>query len=145
MTLDIIKNLFFTFCFTIILFISASSIYLVRSNYYKTSGVIEESTCTLIPNSNLYACDLTISYLIKGNYITNQLVINSNIKYKVGDSIHIEYDINNYLNISLQSEYKQIALISTVSGLIFMIITIILYNEIKKDINELLSYIPSFN
>ena len=74
MTLDIIKNLFFTFCFTIILFISASSIYLVRSNYYKTVGVIEESICTPIPNSNLYACDLTISYLIKGNYITNQLV-----------------------------------------------------------------------
>jgi len=145
MSLDIIKNLFITFSFAIILFVSASSIYLVRSNYYKTVGLIEESTCTPIPNSNLYSCDLTISYIIKGNYITNQLVINSNIKYKVGDPIHIEYDTNNYLNISLQTEYKQIALISTVSGLIFIITTIILYNEIKKDINELLSYIPTFN
>lgn len=145
MSLDIIKNLFITFCFTIILFVSASSIYLVKSNYYKTIGLIEESTCTSISNSNLYSCDLRISYIIKGNQITNQLVINSNIKYKVGDTINIEYDINNYLNISLQSEYKQIALISTVSGLIFMMITIILYNEIKKDIAELLSYIPSFN
>ena len=145
MFINIIKNLFITLCFSIILFISASSFYLARGNYYRTNGLIEESNCTPIPNSNLYFCDLTISYLVKGNKITNQLIINSNNLYKIGTNINIEYDVNNYLNISLCSDYKQIALLSSVSGLIFMIITIIIYNEIKKDINELLSYIPGFN
>ena len=144
MSFDIIKNLFITLSFTIILFISSSSFYLAKSNYYRTNGIIEESKCTLIPNSNLYACDLTISYLVKGNKIINQLIINSNNPYKPGTNINIEYDVNNYLNISLQSEYKQIALLSSISGIIFMMTTIIIYNEIKNDINELLSYIPSF-
>jgi hypothetical protein len=144
MSFDIIKNLFIALSFTIILFISGSSFYLARSNYYRTIGFIEESICTPITNSNLYSCVLTISYLVKGNKITNSIIINSNNPYKSGTDINIEYDVNNYLNISLQSEYKQIALLSTISGIIFMIITLYIYNEIKKDIDELLSYIPNF-
>jgi hypothetical protein len=144
MSFDIIKNLFITLSITIILFISASSFYLVRSNYHRTIGFIEESNCTPIPTSNSYSCILIISYLVKGNNITNRLIINSNNPYKPKTNINIEYDENNYLNISLQSEYKQIALLSGISGIIFMITTIIIYNEIKKDINELLSYIPNF-
>lgn len=144
MSFDIIKNLFITLSFTIILFISGSSFYLVRSDYYRTNGFIEESTCTLIPNSNLYSCVLTISYFVKGNKITNRLIINSNNPYKPGTYINIEYDINNYLNISLQSEYKEIALLSGISGIIFMIITLYIHYKIKKDINEILSYIPNF-
>ena len=144
MALDIIKKLFFTLCFSIILFASSSSIYLARSNYYITNGLIEEAKCNLIPNSNLYACDLTISYIVEGNSVTNQLIINSTKPYKKADNIGIEYDLNNYLNISLQTEYKRLALLTGLSGFIFLLTAIIFYNEIKKDISELLSYIPSF-
>lgn len=145
MALDIIKNLFITLCFSIILFASSSSIYLVRSNYHKTIGLIEQASCVFMPDSNLYACDLTISYMIDGTSIKNQLIINSTKSYKKADSIAMEYDLNNYLNISIQSEYKQIALLTSISGLVFLMTTIIIYNEIKKDIGELLSFIPTFN
>jgi hypothetical protein len=144
MPLDTVKNLFITLCFSIILFASGSSIYLVKSNYYKTTGLVEESKCIHIPKTNLYSCDLTISYSVAEDLVTNQLVINSDKPYKVGDKIDIEYDSGNYLNISTGTEYKQSGLLLSVSGLIFLIITIIIYNEIKKDISELLNFIPNF-
>jgi hypothetical protein len=83
--------------------------------------------------------------VVQGNSITNKLIINSDRVYKPIDVIDIEYDTNNYLNISLKTEYKQIALISTVCGLIFLITSMIMYNEMKQGIinkiDNILSYV----
>ena len=144
MSLDIIKNLFITISFTIILFISASSFYMVRSNYSDVDGTVEQSDCVSITNSKLYSCNLTVSYLVNKNKITNQIVINSEKKYKEGDIVSMEYDTNNYLNVSFKTEYKQTALVSSVCGLIFLIMSIIIYDGIRQNIiqkiNNILNY-----
>ena len=144
MSLDIIKNLFITISFAIILFMSASSFYMVRSNYSDVDGTIEQSNCIFTANSKLYSCDLTINYLVNGNKITNRIVINSEKKYKEGDIVSMEYDVNNYLNISFKTEYKQTALVSSVCGLIFLVTSIIIYDGIRQNIiqkiNNILSY-----
>jgi len=145
MSLDIIKNLFITTCFTIILFISASSFYITRSNCLSVDASIEQLNCVPIANSNAYACELTLGYIVNGNKIRNHLVINSDKIYKQGDIVEIEYDTNNYLNVSLKTEYKQIALISCVSATVLLITSIIIYDGIRQNIiqkiNNILSYI----
>lgn len=144
MSLDIIKNLFITISFAIILFMSTSSFYMVRSNYSDVDGTIEHSNCVSTANSKLYSCYLTINYLVNGNKITNRIVINSEKKYKEGDIVSMEYDVNNYLNISFKTEYKRTALVSSVCGLIFLVTSIIIYDGIRQNvihkINNILSY-----
>lgn len=144
MSFDIIRNLFITLCFVIIFFMSASSLYIQRSNYSNTIATIENVSCVLIPNTNLYSCDLTINYAINNNKVSNQLIINSEQPYKKGDNVNIDYDINNYLNVSIKTEYKRIALISCVSAVVFLIVFISLYNQIRHEIiqkiNNILSY-----
>ena len=148
MLFDIIKNLFITICFTIILFLSSSSFYMAKSNYLNIDGVIEQSKCALIANSKLYFCDLTVSYLLEGTKITNRLITNCEKIYKQGDTITIDYDRNNYLNISYKTDYKQTAFISSACGLIFLIISIYIYNKyttnIIHKINNILGYISFF-
>ena len=149
MSIDIIQNLFIALSFAIMLFLSSSLFYTVRSNYASVDGTIEQSTCILFSNSKLYSCDLTVNYFVNGNKITNRLVINSEKMYKQGDSISIEYDVNNYLNISVKTEYKQIALSSSVCGIILLITSIIIYDKIEKSImqkiNNILSYVSFFS
>lgn len=134
MSIEIIKKLFITLCFTIIFFIFGFSLYMVKNNYSSVDGIVEQTNCTYNSDSKIYICDLTINYLIDGNKIVNRLVINSEKKYEIGDTIGIDYDKNNYLNISFKTEYKKFSIIFCLVGLIFLISYIYIYKEIRQDI-----------
>ncbi len=136
MSIEIIKKLFITLSFTIIFFIFAFSLYTVKSNYSSVDAIIEQSKCEQISNTTTYACDLTINYIIDGNKIVNRLLVNLPKKYNTGDTITIDYDTKNYLNISLKTEYKEFSFILSLSALIFLIIFTSTYKEIKLDIFE---------
>lgn len=144
MSFDFIKNLFLTLCFSIIFFMSSSSMFLIKSNYKTITATIEKADCKLINNTNVYFCDLNINYKIDNNLITNQLMTKSYKKYEDNDVIMIDYDTNNYLNISMETDYKQLSLISFLSGITFLITFFMIYTQIKKDINEEFNFIKSF-
>ena len=131
--------------FSVILFISSSSLYLVRSNYNKTNALIQKSNCSYSPKSNEYICDLVISYEIDDDKIINQIIIKSSKRYKAGDIIEIEYDANNFFNVSHETFYKDYAILSSLSGIVLLLLAFHYVKEIKENtidkINNLLSFI----
>jgi hypothetical protein len=148
MSIYVIKNLFIIISFAIVLFLSASLFYIKKSDYLNVEAIVEQSKCVPVKNSKLYFCTLDVTYLIDGNKISNQLVINSNIIYKQSDNITLECDSNNYLNVSVKTKYKEIALCSCLFALIFLLYSIVIFNDIKQEImdkvNNISSYISIF-
>jgi hypothetical protein len=127
---------------------SSSSFYLVKSNYNIVNATIEKADCALISDKQLYQCDLTLNYMIDGISISNQIIVFSDIKYEEYDTIEIEYDINNFLNISKRSDCKLLSLISGLSGIVLIFTFFLMYKDIKNNINKeiekIMSYIPKF-
>ena len=88
---------------------SSSSFYLKTNNYNVVNATIEKADCTLIPDKQLYQCDLTLNYMIDGISISNQIIILSDIKYEEHDIIEIEYltiIVNNEDNMINLSEER---------------------------------------
>ena len=131
-----IIDLFLTLCFGIILLLSSSSFYLKTSNYNVVKATIEKADCTFISEKQLYQCDLTLNYMIDGMAISNQIIILSEQKYEEHDIIEIDYDINNFLNISKRNDYKLLSLISGLAGIIFLITFFLMYKSIKNGIDK---------
>lgn len=148
MSFEIITKLLLTLCFGIILISSSFTFYLPKSNYKTIIAQIEKAECEFIPKERIYLCNLTINYSIDDILITNEILIKSDVIYKDNDLIEIEYDKNNLLNISEKTNYKKISLLSSISGLILLLMFLFFYDEIKNniinDINIISSFIPKF-
>ena len=149
MSFDNIKNLLIGICATIVLFLCASSLYIVRSNYKSTNANITEVNCIYDSKSKIYFCELTIEYFISNNKVTNKLIVGSQNKYVVGQIIEIEYDENNFIIISLKTQYRELSLFFSFCALALLIVTVGIYRDIKDDvissIDKILSYISIFN
>lgn len=148
MSFEIIKNLLLTLCLGIIFLSSSIVLYLPKSSYIPVIAVTEQADCYKISDKEMYICTLKINYSIHDIIITNQLVVNSNKIYKEGDLIEIEYDENNFLNISLKTNYKIISYFSSISGLLLLLLFAYFYNEtknvIENKIENVLNFIPKF-
>ena len=134
MSLHIIKKLFITLSFTIIFLIFASSLYTYGNNYSSVDAIIYKSFYIPTKNKKMYTCYLFLEYSINGNKITNQIIVNSPKPYQIGDTLDIDYNTKNFLNISLKSQYREISLFLSISALIFLVIFIILFREVTQDI-----------
>lgn len=134
MALNNIEYLLLSLCTSVILFIIASSLYLTKSQYNKTNALIQKSNCHFSDKSNEYICDLTISYLIDNDIIINELIIKSIKPYNIGDIIKIDYDVNNYFNMSYETFYKKYALLSFFSAMILLLLAFFLMKEIKENL-----------
>ena len=132
----------------IILISSSFIFYLPKSNYKTIIAQIEKADCEFIAKKRIYVCNLNINYAIDDILIRNEILIKSNVIYKDNDLIEIEYDENNYLNISQKTNYKIISLLSSISGLILLVMFLFFYDEIKNnifdEINKISSFIPTF-
>lgn len=146
MSFEILINILLTLCFGVIFLSSSIIFYLPKSNYTSTIAKIDKVECYKIPNCELYSCNLTINYSVHGIIITNQLIAKSNKIYKEGDLIKIEYDENNFLNISLKTNYKMISYFLSISGLLLLLMFTYFYNEtkniIEKKIDNIINFIP---
>jgi len=148
MSFEIITKLLLTLCFGIILISSSFIFYLPKSNYKTITAQIEKAECEFIPKKRIYVCNLNINYAIDDILIRNEILIKSDVIYKDNDLIEIEYDQNNYLNISQKTNYKIISLLSSISGLILLLMFLFFYDEIKNnifdEINKISRFIPTF-
>lgn len=148
MSFEIITKLLLTLCFGIILISSSFIFYLPKSNYKTIIAQIKKAECEFIPRERIYLCNLIINYTIDDILITNEILVKSEVIYKDNDLIEIEYDENNLLNISEKTNYKKISLLSSISGLILLLMFIFFYYEIKNnifdEITKILSFIPKF-
>jgi hypothetical protein len=149
MSLNNVKYLLLSISFSVILFVISSSLYLVRSNYNKTYAIIQKSNCYYSNKSNEYICDLTVVYQIDNDLIVNEIIIKSVKPYKIGEIIEIDYDVNNYYNISYETYYKKYALLTSLSGILLLFSAFYLFNEIKENtldkINNLFDFFTKIN
>lgn len=128
-----INFLFLLLCFSVILFISTSTLYLANCNYNEINATIEKSVCNYDKTTNDYICDLTINYTIKNDKITNQIIINSPISYKECDVVKIEYNTNNFLDIRINTFYKNYSLILCLSAIVLLIFSVYVIHKIKEN------------
>ena len=128
----IIVNIFIIIIFCCLFFCSASLLFLSNSNKVTKWAKIIDTKCL---GSNKQLCELSIRYNIEEIIIDNKLIGNFSNVLKPNDFILIDYDPNNYLNISLHYSTNSYSVILILMGLFGLLICTILYDHMYKNID----------
>jgi hypothetical protein len=144
MNFDNIKILFLTLSLSVIFLLFASIFYINDSSYSKIQAIIEKSNCIFENKTKSYFCNLSITYSINENKISNNLIFNSKKSYSQGDKINIQYNKYNYLNIIYDTNYNFLPIISCICGILFVLLFIFTYSNIKFDILNKITNITDY-